>query len=201
MMSVTLDKKRLQREVFVQGEKIIKATLIPLIAKKIREEQQQMVELFEDHPVSQEIWAGNSADNSTGLLGGYGNLFSFIGFDEGSDPISPISFILRRKISFVLKRTNDHGGYVVTMGIPSKEELESVAKVGWLGGRSWLDGIENGLAGLNRYLYDEDYGFPQSLSGTAIQVKGSVRKGVSHKRTDYTSKILSDFRERLTRLL
>ena len=90
---------------------------------------------------------------------------------------------------------------MVTMGIPSKEELESVAKVGWLGGRSWLDGIENGLAGLNRYLYDEDYGFPQSLSGTAIQVKGSVRTGVSHKRTDYTSKILSDFRERLTRLL
>ena len=41
----------------------------------------RMIEEFIDHPVSQEIAAGAGATNSSGTLtGGYGNLFTFIGF-------------------------------------------------------------------------------------------------------------------------
>ena len=198
--TVTLNKKQLQKDVFVKGEKVVIGLIHPLVEKRIMEEQAQMVEEFENHPVSQEIWAGNEAANISGLLGGYGNLFSFIGFNEGDDPISPIAFIFREKIPFVIKRMNDYGKYLVTIQAPSKEEIFAKAKVEWMGGRSWIDGIENGIAGLNRYLYDEDYGFANSLSGTGIQAKGDIR-GVSYKETEYVSKILSDFKKRLARLL
>jgi len=198
--TVTLNKKQLQKDVFVKGEKVVIGLVRPLVEKRILEEQDQMVEEFENHPVSQEIWAGNEATNTSGLLGGYGNLFSFIGFEEGEDVISPIAFIFRKKIPFTIKRANDYGKYLVTIEGPSKEEIFSKAKVGWMGGRSWIDGIEKGIAGLNRYLYDEDYGFANSVSGTGIQVKADVR-GVSYKETEYVSKILSDFKKRLSRLL
>lgn len=200
-LSVRLDKKQLYRNVFVDGERIVKAMIIPLVQAKIDAEQERMVDEFEDHPVSQEIWAGNTAENSTGLLGGYGNLFSFIGFDESSDPISPIAQILRRRINFVVKRTNDYGGFTVTIDIPSKEQIDSTSEVEWLKGRSWIDGIEKGLAGLNRYLYDEDYGFENSLSGTGVQSKNHIRTGVTYKRTTYVTKIIRDFKNRLTRLI
>ena len=200
-MTVRLDKKKLKRDIFVGGERVVKSLITPLIEQKIQDEQRQLIKDFEDHPVTQEILAGNTAENSTGLLGGHGNLFSFIGFDEGSNPIDPLSSIFRRRISYSIKRTNDYGGFNVSINIPEKAELERVAKVDWLKGRSWIDGIERGLAGLNRYLYDEDYGFDNSLSGTAVQTKHVLRMGVTYKKTSYVSKILSDFKNRLTRLI
>jgi hypothetical protein len=199
-IKVVLNKKQLQKEVFVGGQKVVIANIAPIVERRIRQEQDKMVEEFEDHPVSQEIWAGETASNTSGLLGGYGNLFSFIGFDEGSDPISPISFILREKIPFKIKRANDYGRYNVTIDAPSKARIYDVAKVDWMGGRSWADGIENGIAGLSRYLYDEDYGFQNSLSGTGIQARNAIR-GVSQGRTKYLSLILSNFKKRLSKLL
>lgn len=158
-----------------------------------------MVEEFLEHPISKEIWAGNSASNTSGLLGGYGNLFSFIGFDEGSDPISPISSILKERIPFKIKRMGDYGKYSLTILTPSKDRIYSESQVGWMGGRSWLDGIERGIAGLNRYLYDEDYGFSNSHSGTGAQIKKDIR-GVKQEKAKYVSQILSNFKNRLSRL-
>lgn len=199
-----MDKKQLQRDIFVKGEKIIKAFIVPLVEAKVRAAQEQMIKDFEKHEVTREIKAGNTASNTTGLLGGYGNLFSFIGFNEGDDPIEPLLAIFHRQITHTIKRTNDYGGFLVTINMPSKEELDSVAKIKWLNGRSWLDGIEKGLAGLNRYLYDDDYGFGSptpSLSDTGIQAKHEIRNGVNYSETPYVSQILEDFRKRLAKLI
>lgn len=196
-----LDKKQLQKDIFVKGERVTKALIAPIIQLRIQEEQRRMIEEFESHAITQEINAGEQAENSSGTLGGYGNLFSFIGFNEGSDPIEPISNILRKRITFTIRRANDYGRFSVIMNVPEKSEVESVAKVEWLKGRSWLDGIEKGLAGLNRYLYDEDYhSSPNSLSGTGLQARNPIISGVTYKRTKYISQILGDFRQRLTRL-
>lgn len=197
-IKVTLNRKQLQRDVFVGGAPIISQQLRPIIDERIRDAQKQMVEEFEDHPVSQEIWAGNDASNTSGLLGGYGNLFSFIGFDAGDDPISPISFILRRTIPFSVKNLNGKGAFLISMNTPSQEEIYTEAQVAWMGGRSWLDGIERGIAGLNKYLYDEA-GLDKSRSDTGIQSRNELR-GVTQGRTKYVSQILSDFRKRLSRL-
>ena len=72
------------------------------------------------------------------------------------------------------------------------------AQVGWMGGRSWADGIEKGIAGLNRFLYDEE-GFKNSRSVTGIQVKNKVISS-SAGRTPYISEIINNFKKRLARL-
>lgn len=196
---VTLNKSQLQKEIFVGGSRIIQSKLTPIVQEKIDDAQKEMVQEFESHPISLEISAGNSASNTSGVLGGYGNLFSFIGFESGENQISELSNILRRKIPFRIRRINNRGAYSVVIQAPSKQELEATAQVSWMGGRSWLDGIERGIAGLNRYLYDPSYSLKDSRSGTGSQVQNDIR-GVKQTRTSYVSKILTNFKNRLNRL-
>lgn len=198
-IKVTLNKTQLQKEIFVGGSRIIQSKIAPIIQEKIEDAQKEMVEEFDSHPISLEILAGNNATNTSGVLGGYGNLFSFIGFEAGENQISELSNILKKKITFTIKRVNNRGGYSAIIQAPSKQELENTAQVSWMGGRSWLDGIERGIAGLNRYLYDPSYSLKESRSGTGSQVQNDIRS-VKQTRTSYVSKILSNFKNRLNRL-
>ena len=62
--------------------------------KKVQVEKSRVIDAFDNHEVTKEIAAGPKASNTSGTLGGYGNLFSFIGFDAGSDPITPVKEVL-----------------------------------------------------------------------------------------------------------
>lgn len=197
-MKVTLNRKQLEKDIFVKGEKILIRQLQPIIDERVRDIQQDMVDEFESHPVSQEIAAGNDASNTSGLLGGYGNLFSFIGFDAGESPIAPISRILKKRIYSKIQRRNNNGSFNLTIFAPDKDEVYADAQVGWMGGRSWADGIEKGIAGLNRFLYDED-GFKNSRSITGVQTKNGIISS-SAGRTPYISSIINNFKKRLARL-
>ena len=55
----------------------------------------QMIDEFLNHPVSVELAAGPSAGNISGTLGGVSNLFAFIGFSQGDDPLIPILKVLQ----------------------------------------------------------------------------------------------------------
>lgn len=198
-IKVTLNKKNLQKNIFVDSSALIAKKIAPIVEEKIKQEQQKTVEEFLSHPVSQELSSGANASNTSGLLNGYGNLFSFIGFEKGTDPISPISEILKRRINYSIKPTNAKGGYVIIAEIPSKEEIFAETKVGWLSGKSWADGIERGLSGLNRFLYDESYEFKNSRSGSGVQVENIINS-VKQNRTKYLSQILNNFKNRLSRL-
>ena len=48
------------------------------------------------HPVTQEIESGPNGYNQSGTLGGYGNLFSYIGFEEGMSPTEPLRRVLKK---------------------------------------------------------------------------------------------------------
>lgn len=198
-ISVKLNRKQLDKDIFVKGEKILLRKLQPIIDARIEDIQRDMVNEFETHPVSREISSGNDSSNTSGLLGGYGNLFSFIGFDYGSNPIDPLSKILKRKIYSKIQRVGDSGIFNVSIFAPSKDELYENAQVGWMGGRSWADGIEKGIAGLNRFLYDEE-GFKNSRSVSGVQIKNKVISSIA-SRTPYISQIISNFKKRLERLI
>lgn len=189
----------MKKDIFGGGQKIISRKIRPIIQKRIDDAQAEMVDEFQEHPVTKEILAGENSTNSSGVLGGYGNLFSFIGFEQGDNQIDPLSKVFERKVSFTIRSSGGNGKYYAQIKAPAKSELETIAQVSWMGGRSWLDGIERGIAGLNRYLYDPSYSSENSRSGTGIQGRNSIR-GVNQTRTPYVSRIISDFKKRLTRL-
>ena len=61
---------------------------------KLKKEKQRLLVAFESHPVTREIMSGPDSANLSGTLAGYGNLFSFIGFSQSSNPVSPVRRML-----------------------------------------------------------------------------------------------------------
>ena len=49
----------------------------------------QFLAEFSRHPITMELRGGANSSNISGTLGGYGNLYSFLGFDE-RDPTAKI---------------------------------------------------------------------------------------------------------------
>lgn len=137
----------------------------------LQESKQELIQEFNQHPVTIEIAAGPKASNSSGTLGNKGNLFSFLGFDEGSNPIEPIKNLLQ-KIELSASKPKVSGGKMqFKVNMPDSNEFENASKMPWESGRSWLYDIERTISGLSQYLYGQ---FKKSRSGTGIQVENNV---------------------------
>lgn len=161
--------------------------------KKIVDAQNKMVEAYENDPVTVEIDGGVFASNVSSTLGGKGNLFSFIGFEAGSDPTQPIKELLRNKINFSVKALTN-GNFKIEIAAPTKEILYNVSPIPWNPGRSWLDGIEKGISGLGSYIYKES---PASRSGKGVQTKTNVGGRFSNR--SYMTTILKEFQRNVSR--
>lgn len=157
----------------------------------IEEAQKKLVKDFYRHSITKEISSGPNASNSSGTLGGYGNLFSFIGFDSGDDPIAAIAQVIEQKLLITVRAISNGNFRISIANPPSKEEIFSVAQIPWANGSSWAEGIERGLSNLGSFLY-RGGGISQSRSGTGIQIKNNLR-ATSFKTQPYISKIIDRF--------
>lgn len=164
-MAGTINKKQIQKEIF--SNRAVKRKVLEIAQQQVEKEKALFREDFESHPVTQEIEGGENASNLSGTLGGYGNLFSFLGFNKGASPTTPVKFLIQ---SISLDKTvRVRGeGFQLKINLPSKEQFGAVSKMPWEGGRSWLLDIERGISGLGAFLYGRFLG---SRSGGGIQNK------------------------------
>lgn len=171
------------------------------ISKKIdtlvQKEKQKLIAEFNAHPVTKEIEAGPTASNSSGTLGGYGNLFSFIGFRSGSQPVAP----LRELISTVIKtnqiakkiKVKEKGVELrYSVAVPSKSKIKSVTPMPWEGG-SWADNVEVGMSNFSFYMYKK---FGEGRSGWGLQADHELRMSIFQPKA-YISEILNNFNNNL----
>jgi hypothetical protein len=167
---------------------------------RIRFEQikREMIKEFLNHPVTKEIKDGPEAQNTSNTLGGYGNLFSYIGFYNGEDPIEPILEEFQ-KSTIVFSRVID-GGALWNIYIPAKEDIWSVSPMPWAEGRSWAKGIETGISGLGQYFYTLRGGLQNSRSETAIQTQSKLRGKSRFKNVKYITEILKKYEKKFSQL-
>ncbi len=113
-----------------------------------------LIDSFLTHPVSVELLAGPESDNSSGTLGGYGNLFSFIGFPNGSDPIGGVLALLDRYMSIrAISKRVDARKIVISYSVHIPiEEIEASTPLPFEPGQSWVTGIEEGISGFGQYV-------------------------------------------------
>lgn len=196
----TVRRKDLLREINTgPNQKVTKTLIANAFRANVNAAQKEMIREFESHPVTQELDAGPGprTNNPSGLLGGYGDLFSFIGFKADSNPTQAVREILSKNITYNVKNINLFGRYLVSFDVPDKKEIyEKTKTIPWNPGRSWVDAIEFGISGLGNYLNTTSGPKKGSFSGFGFQVKANLRGG-KFQNTTYISEILRNLRKNI----
>jgi len=164
------------------------------LQKEIQKIKDEIIEEFENHPVTQEINGGIAATNISNTLDGITNLFSFIGFENGDNPLDPIREELK-KIN--LRHTiNSKGELIFSVEFPTAKDIFKVTPMPWATGRSWAQGIETGISGLGYYIKKTK----NSRSGLGIQSQTPVRNGVRFRNTKYISELIKKYNKKIKEL-
>ena len=193
MIQLPLDvKNALKRQV----PKAVRRDFEKETKKKFREIKQEMIKEFLSHPVTAEIMGGPNSSNISGTLGGVSNLFAFIGFDQGDQPISPILTLLEGVDLIYNKEIRSKGmGVSFNASLPDAETIFAVTPLPWATGRSWAEGIERGLSGLG-YLIRKSGG----RSGAAVQSRVNKVRGGGFQNTAYISFLIKKYKKRFEEL-
>ena len=161
--------------------------------------RRSMIRAFDTHDVTQEIKAGPEAANITDTTHGEGNLFSFLGFSENTDPTAPLRQLLLEG-TYYRQTVYRNRGWYFQVYTPSREEIRRVTPLEWEQGNSWAFGIEQGISNLGFYIFTHWEG---GRSKEGVQLNTEANKGgweytdLVFKPTPYISEILSNFREKV----
>ena len=164
--------------------------------EKFKRIKQEMIKEFLGHPVTIEIMEGPSAANISGTLQGVTNLFAFIGFDEGDQPVLPIITLLESTDILYRKEVRTKGlGVSFDISFPTAEEIFAITPLPWATGRSSAEGIERGISGLG-YLLRKSGG----RSGAAVQSRVNKVRGGRFQNLPYISSFIKKYRKRFEQL-
>ncbi len=179
-----------------QAPKALRRDFEKEINKKFKDLKNEMIKEFLTDPVTIELLEGAGASNISGTLGGISNLFAFIGFNSGEQPISPILNMLEGTQIIYKQEVKQRGiGVEFEVSLPTAEDIFMVTPLPWASGRSWAEGIERGLSGLGYLLRKSD-----GRSGAAIQSRvKKVRSGRFQNRP-YISSLIKRYRKRFENL-
>lgn len=149
---------------------------------------------FESHPVTRELKGGSSSSNITGSLP-QGNLFGFIGFDRGEDPIKNLEKLLSNIEIITKRRQMGKSGFIWTYIItaPSSRDIYAATPMPWATGSSWLQELESrGIPNLGQYMHKA---INSSRSGAGFQ--NTSRPEGGRVRISYVKELLSKFETNL----
>lgn len=166
--------------------------IVEIEFKKIKS---KLINDFKRHPVTREIEAGPNASNISNTLGGYGNLFTYIGFNSNEKPTRAILTELNEiYLSKVIFRKS--GDFSVLAMYPSANKIFDITPLPWAAGRSWAEGIEKGISGMGAYLNTSS---SESRSGGGVQAEHDIRK-YSFNTTPYISQLIRSFESDIFKL-
>lgn len=153
-----------------------------------------MLREFDRSNITQEILGGEDAANISGTLGGYGNLFSFIGFHQGDRPTEPLRWMLEQ-VSMEQTQYRERKWYF-RVRVPDNRDIAGVTPMPWEQGNSWALSVEKEISGLSHYLYTR-HALHRSRSGTGIQLPYENWEDLQFEGQPYITEILKNFRERV----
>ena len=187
-----------------------------LVKDQFESQKIEMIQGFFKDKISQEI-KDPDLGNISGTLGGYGDLFGFIGFFEGSSPIEEVSEILFSKTelkSIKIQRIYNRdarGRFTsgrsfvnvkVSFSVPDLDDFDETSQrvVRDYSGRNWIKGIEKGISGFNRYA-----NYPRGESRRGVQLDGVIKnpsvsrpKLSNYKPRGYVTPLIKEFIKKIS---
>lgn len=193
-MAVTLNRSILRKELKNFDLSSIENQVRAVAEEEISKIKKELINDFNNHPVTKEIEAGVDAQNESSTLNGVGNLTTYIGFSPSSNPTEPIKQVLNtveiKKEKFKTKFEDNEIIFEFDVAAPTIEEIEAVGSLPFEQGQSWIKGIENGISGFGAYIYGKI--FKNSRSGKGLQSENSFRQG-AFRPVKYISEIMGKF--------
>lgn len=205
----SFNARTLRREILRQAKRPIEARAQEVVQRKLVTETKRTLAEFEAHPVTKEIEAGPYA-SSRYLKNG--NLYSFIGFEDGYNPTEEVAEYIENNIRLRGRpKIIDKGGDKVIVSqiveLPSLRgiyaETEQTQELGNWTSKSWLQLLEQGIPWFRSYLY---FGREKkdSRSGPALQAKNKeggdkIIRGGSFPPIKYLSEIFAKLRVRISK--
>lgn len=167
----------------------LKAQIQAEIITRFGNLKNELLQNFDEHPVTQEV-ANPSSENVSNTLGGYGNLHGFLGIPEGSNPVGAVRGVLESHVKMKKSITINKRSGVVTFSftVPDLKDFSSAAPLEW-DTKNWVEGMERGLSGFQYFM-----NVKKGRSGQGIQVRAGIR-GAQFKNRKYMSQLLNDFRQ------
>jgi len=166
--------------------------------KKADALKKEVLRKFDQHEVTKELEKGNSGMSSS-LLGGRGNFFGFLGFNQGEQPVQIIRDILENNIKIrntkgKLKKISATSFlWEFDIDVPSKTEIYKVTSTLPWTTKSWVKGVEGGITNYAKTVFrDSD----RSRSGVALQSKQNVGF-ITFTPTPYITALLDKLKKQL----
>jgi hypothetical protein len=204
--------RQLRLEIDRQAETAIYSKIKPLIKQEFDSKKEAMLRDFEQHPVTEALKAGAAnpeVDDGLVNTAHGGNLFSLLGFEEGTDPTVAVREVLTDDVKLNLSQTKrqvktDVIEFRTPVRIPNLETVhEKVGqkqRLAWTS-RGFTQLIERGIPWFSSYLFDNRRRFGDaSRSSTAIEAKNQKTGGLVKVRDGsfgpirYVSDILARFK-------
>tara|TARA_Y100000356_G_C11227600_1_gene272927 strand:+ start:183 stop:785 length:603 start_codon:yes stop_codon:yes gene_type:complete len=195
MAAVFSNKSRKNMAQQIMREKTVLDYLKKQLDREFKDIYGQFINNFNSHPVTREIEGGPRSTNLSGTLGGVGNLFTYIGFSAGSDPIKPLRQLLE---TYDIRYNIQRDRIQIIIEVATKEQVFLATPLPWAMGRSWARGIERGISGFGEYLV-KNTRMSRSKSGFAIQADNKIRGG-RFSNTSYMSALLNDYYKKIQQL-
>ena len=192
-MPVSINRSVLMKSLKTFDLSSIKDQALQQAQEEMSKIKQELLEDYNDHPVTKELEAGADSENISQTLNGVGNLTTYIGFQEGTNPTEPV----RDKLKTVslnpkgrVSNNDSNLSFEFDVIAPSIEEVESVGSLPFEQGNSWIKGIENGISGFGAYIYGRM--FKNSRSGKGLQGRKTFRQG-NFRPVSYMNEIMTKF--------
>lgn len=199
MNTVVINRTKIRRGLLAKIEPLEKRALSDVLVG-VDEARDRAIEKINDHEITQEILGQQESENFSGTLGGKGNLWGFIGFHFNSKPISKLLDVFRKSIKMKSKTptvsiNGTRINFKFRVYVPSLKQIYEATPMPWAeSGRSWVEGISEGIGGLSHFLYHRKFKGSRSLAG--IQSKNTVREE-DFSPEEYIKPILEELKEEL----
>lgn len=184
--------------VMKQAEKVLVREVRPLVKLDFEERKKEFLQAFDEDEVTQELEDGPDAFSRVPELAEMGgNLFSFLGFHRGTNPVAALrEYIKDNVVLYKTKAGKISGNRIVfeTQFIsPTEAEVDNAVAshipLDWTS-RAFTNVLAKGVPGLPQFLAKHLPSPEPSRSGGGIQTKKNLRAGNAPK-IPYIKRLLS----------
>lgn len=175
------------------------------LAANLKTQKDKLLNNLDKNDISIELSVEDPESHIPSLMLEYGNLFSYLGFNQGDQPYSKLRNYMSNSIKIskkleIKKVTNDRLYYTYSVSLPSEDQIYKKTKLPWQKNNSWVRIVEKtGLDNFGHFLFTIEKELKKSRSTTGLQIKQKLNDSKNLDPSPYVINELNELKKGLTK--